>query len=171
MIKEVEYAKSPAFMDKAELKQEIWRLKGLLEKKDLEIKQLKTIAAQGRASIIIDTKWEDRYRKLLTLYKSIKGKKPVPTEYQGEYEKIINSVCSFYGVEMKDLQSKSRKRKFTRPRHVLFFLLYGSGVTLSEIGALFNRDHSTAIHGRDVVINEINTFSNDEQELIKTLCK
>lgn len=171
MLTEVDYGKSPVFMNNAELKKEIWRLKGIIERKESELKQLKTIVTQvQKAEIVIDRKWENRYRKLLTLYKSIKLKKPVPIEYTGDHEQIVNAVCQYYGYALSELQTKSRKRKFVRPRQVLCYLLYGAGVTLSDIGNLIGgRDHSTVIHGRDTVISQFSTFTIGEQNLIKTL--
>lgn len=171
MIKEVEYDKSPVFMDKAELKKEVWRLKGLIEKKENEIKLLRVQANANSQDVkmVIDKKWEGRYRNLLAMYKSVKEKKPMPVEYCGNQEDIVNAVLNYYSVSLENLKSKSRKRKYVRPRHVLFYLLYSAGLTTEDIGRIFNRDHSTVIHGRDVVINEIETFNKGEQELIKIL--
>lgn len=50
-------------------------------------------------------------------------------------------------IEEFQLQSKSRKREIVYKRYYLMNLLYStSGMSLSSIGEMFNRDHSTVIH-------------------------
>jgi len=60
-------------------------------------------------------------------------------------------------IERDALASKSQKQKHVHQRHYLFYLLRDRvGMTLESIGELFNRDHSTVIHG-------INTYKTREE--------
>ena len=95
-------------------------------------------------------------------------------EFYGDAKKLIETVCHFYNIDIKDILKKSRKRRFVKARHICYFCLYYKGMKLSQIATLFNNaelntDHSTVIHGRDKVKDEMNMYPNIEQELIKSL--
>jgi len=44
------------------------------------------------------------------------------------------------------MMSGSRKRTIVLPRMVLMYKLYQTGFTLTEVGAIFGKDHTTVIH-------------------------
>ena len=50
-------------------------------------------------------------------------------------------------IQAEDLNGKSREQFYVYRRHYLCWALYRTNeFTLSQIGALFNRDHSTVLH-------------------------
>lgn len=61
---------------------------------------------------------------------------------------ILDESARYFGLTRDDLGSKSRSRPLTTARHVAMYLLRElSGLSLIKIGELFDRDHSTALHG------------------------
>ena len=59
-------------------------------------------------------------------------------------EKIINDVCSLYGVTREELVSPSRLQSLFFARVMTgYFLARYSQLTLSDIGKIMNRNHST----------------------------
>jgi chromosomal replication initiator protein len=58
----------------------------------------------------------------------------------------IMGVCKDYKITFEDMMSGSRKRVIVLPRMVLMYKLYQTGFTLTEVGAIFNRDHTTVIN-------------------------
>jgi|WetSurMetagenome_2_1015567.scaffolds.fasta_scaffold709205_2 chromosomal replication initiator protein len=72
-------------------------------------------------------------------------------------EMIINTVVAYYGIPMKELASKNRRREFVNARQIAFYLLSKhTSLTYRQIGLLFGgRDHTTVIYG----IKTINKLS------------
>jgi chromosomal replication initiator protein len=63
-------------------------------------------------------------------------------------ETIMDETAKYFGLSRGDLVSKSRSRPLTTARHVAMYLLRElTGLSLIKIGELFDRDHSTALHG------------------------
>ncbi len=61
---------------------------------------------------------------------------------------IMDETAAYFGLEPADLVSKSRSRPLTTARHVAMYLLRElTGLSLIKIGELFERDHTTALHG------------------------
>jgi chromosomal replication initiator protein len=61
---------------------------------------------------------------------------------------IMQITAEYFGLEPDDLVSKSRSRPLTTARHVSMYLLRElTGLSLIKIGELFERDHTTALHG------------------------
>ena len=81
-------------------------------------------------------------------------------------KKVLSAVCSFYDIKVADIKGERRKREFVRPRQILMWLLHKeSGLTLEQVGAfLGGRDHSTVLHGEDMVkslMDSSETFKNE----------
>jgi chromosomal replication initiation ATPase DnaA len=71
---------------------------------------------------------------------------------------IINTVlkvmCHYFDVTKEEVLSKKRHRKIVRARHFfIYFVRLKSKMTLSEIGTVVGRDHTSCTHA----INEINS--------------
>lgn len=65
---------------------------------------------------------------------------------------ISELVGSQFKISMQDMQSKSRKKKFSFPRQVAMYLSRKhTDETLADIGRVFNRDHSTVMHSIKVI--------------------
>ena len=63
-------------------------------------------------------------------------------------ETIMTETADYFGLRREDLVSKSRSRPLTTARHVAMYLMRElTGLSLIKIGELFERDHSTALHG------------------------
>jgi chromosomal replication initiator protein len=61
---------------------------------------------------------------------------------------IMEETAVYFGLEQADLVSKSRSRPLTTARHIAMYLLRElTGLSLIKIGDLFERDHTTALHG------------------------
>ena len=61
---------------------------------------------------------------------------------------ILEETAAYFGLGPDDLGSKSRSRPLTTARHVAMYLLRElTGLSLIKIGELFDRDHTTALHG------------------------
>jgi len=62
------------------------------------------------------------------------------------------TVCSnFWRVSKEDILGSSRKRQIINARHSLrYYLCLSNDLSLAEIGALTDSDHSSVIHSRAV---------------------
>jgi len=58
----------------------------------------------------------------------------------------IVRVCKDYKISVKDIMSSTRRRVVVLPRMVLMYKLYQTGFTMTEVGAIFNRDHTTVLN-------------------------
>lgn len=65
---------------------------------------------------------------------------------------ISELVGSQFKISIQEMQSKSRKKKFSFPRQVAMYLSRKhTEETLADIGKVFNRDHSTVMHSIKVI--------------------
>ncbi|MBO6755442.1 MAG: hypothetical protein JJ902_03895 [Roseibium sp.] len=63
-------------------------------------------------------------------------------------EAIIWTVCEKHGVTLKDLRERCRKRRNTRPRFELCYLLHTElDKSLPSIAELLGIDHTSVLHG------------------------
>ena len=63
-------------------------------------------------------------------------------------DRIVEETARYFGLHRGDLFSKSRSRPLTNARHIAMYLLRElTGLSLIKIGELFDRDHTTAMHG------------------------
>ncbi|TMK68138.1 MAG: chromosomal replication initiator protein DnaA [Actinobacteria bacterium] len=77
---------------------------------------------------------------------------------------ILDETARYYGLSVADLVSKSRSRPLTNARHVAMYLIRETtGMTLPKIGELFDRDHTTALHG----INKIDKNMRDREPVYR----
>lgn len=90
-------------------------------------------------------------------------------EEKSSFDSIINLVAKKYGINQKDILSKSRKRDIIIARNIAIFLTRDIlHYSLKDIGKKFNKDHSTIMYA----INKIdqNLKKNDEfKEIINEL--
>jgi chromosomal replication initiator protein len=77
---------------------------------------------------------------------------------------ILEETARYYALSVGDLTSKSRSRPLTTARHVAMYLVREcTGMSLIKIGELFDRDHSTALHG----INKIDEQMRDREPVYR----
>jgi chromosomal replication initiator protein len=69
---------------------------------------------------------------------------------------IKKTVCKHFKVSMEDLNSKKKNNSIAWPRQVAMYLATElTSLSLPEIGREFNRDHSTVVHAREKLKEEI----------------
>jgi chromosomal replication initiator protein len=88
-------------------------------------------------------------------------------------ETIMTETAKYFGLRREDLISKSRSRPLTTARHIAMYLLRElTGLSLIKIGELFDRDHSTALHGIkriETMMPQRDTTYRQVQELTKKI--
>lgn len=79
-------------------------------------------------------------------------------------EKIVGEICKHYRVSQSQIASKYRGRDIAFVRQLTAEVLrQRTELSLSQIGKIVNRDHTTIIHGKKVVQNSIDTdYRKDE---------
>ena len=72
------------------------------------------------------------------------------------YEYIIETVSIYYDIPIDIMKQKTRKREIVFARQVSFYLgkIY-TNLSLYMLGVFFDQDHSTALHGINVIENLI----------------
>ncbi len=77
---------------------------------------------------------------------------------------ILDETARYYTLSVDDLISKSRSRPLTNARHVAMYLMREcTGLSLIKIGEIFERDHTTALHG----INKIDKNMRDREPVYR----
>ena len=78
-------------------------------------------------------------------------------------ERIIEVVCKYYNVHESDLVGKKRNKEIVDPRQTCMYLITDliPDMPLLSIGRLFGgRDHTTVIHARDKIAENIKSNTN-----------
>ena len=71
---------------------------------------------------------------------------------------IIAEVSRFFGYPETDIRGPSRIRKHVNARNIAMYLIRNiTGLSTVEIGKIFGRDHSTAVHSLDQVDARVKT--------------
>ena len=77
---------------------------------------------------------------------------------------ILEETARYFGVPVDELSGKSRARPIATARHVAMYLVReNTGMSLIKIGELFDRDHSTALHG----INKIDASMREREPVYR----
>lgn len=79
----------------------------------------------------------------------------------------IRELCKeYYGVSETDLKGRNKKKKVSACRHMAIYLvLKYCGYKKTQVGRLFNRDHTSVIHAEKRVKNSLFT----QQDLFNDL--
>lgn len=94
----------------------------------------------------------DLAMEVLSQYADVPGGPDLPT--------IIRLVCESYGLNERQLSSKSRRKECVLGRNTVYYLARKhTELTLEEIGEKFNRRHSTVIKGITSVERELSKES------------
>lgn len=73
-------------------------------------------------------------------------------------EMILNAVAKHFGIKMKDLKGISRVKNFSLPRQIAMYMIRRyTNLGYREIGQIFGKDHSTAVHAHQKIETEIET--------------
>jgi chromosomal replication initiation ATPase DnaA len=89
-----------------------------------------------------------------------------------ELTTILQVCCEAYGVDMRDAESRSRKRGgVMEARQMYCYVAYNKFEhKLANIASIINRDHATALHSIRVVQNYLDTKYPDTTEKYKDIC-
>lgn len=80
---------------------------------------------------------------------------------------IINKVLDATGLTMKQLTGKERYLSLIVARHVSMYMIRDiCGLTTSNIGKIFNRDHTTVMHAISHVLNMVHVGNQQYIKLI-----
>lgn len=73
------------------------------------------------------------------------------------YKEVLDKVCRFFNLNLKDISGPKRQKGLVLPRHIAMYLLSEElGITVQKIGQILGgRDHTTVMHGRDRIKNEL----------------
>jgi len=72
-----------------------------------------------------------------------------------EFDAVVDSVCEYWRADKDKVLGKCRERRYTFPRFFLAHCLREMGMTLTDIGRLLNRDHTTILQQLRVSQNMI----------------
>lgn len=71
----------------------------------------------------------------------------LPRHVRETVDRVLEATAAIYGVEVRDLRSKSQRPCNVRPRQVAMAVLRTLGMSFPVIGkALGGKHHSTALH-------------------------
>ena len=75
--------------------------------------------------------------------------------------RILSEVADYFGLQVDDLLTRSRKKTVAVPRQVaMYLLIHEIGLPPTQVGRLLGgRDHSTVIHGAGKINGEMNEDS------------
>jgi|GEM_PF-6604738 len=80
---------------------------------------------------------------------------------------FLRKVCAVWEVDLEELQKKYRGRRHVAMRQVIYMLLRSNypGMSLSQCGRLFNRDHSVV----SVALQDAKDLLNNGDELLLSI--
>ena len=69
---------------------------------------------------------------------------------------ILETVSSYFNISIKDIFSSSRKQEIVSARQIAIYLISQNlSIPLSAIGNFFNRDHTTIMHAKNKIENDL----------------
>jgi len=84
-------------------------------------------------------------------------------------DKILDAVCCKFSLKRDELIGRKRNKEFVEPRQICIYLMWKKlNIPLTAISKVFNRDHTTAIHARDKIIDLIKT-DEDMKKIVEDL--
>ena len=76
-------------------------------------------------------------------------------------DQVVKATCEYFRVRREDLIGKKKNKEIVVPRQICIYLIcdiLGQSVPLASIGEYFGgRDHTTVMHARDKISEEIKT--------------
>ena len=167
--------KSATQMSVPELKKEVWRLKGIIDRQAEKIETLEKQVSTYTNKWNEETPIEGDYSALKRAYDVLAYKYKLLRTTRSlmpvDDSDIIEQIGNYYGIKRDELMSRSRKMEIVKARNVIFYVLYESGMSLKKIGLILLKDHSTVIHGRDNYIRYSSSYPQSEVDFINGLIK
>ena len=85
-------------------------------------------------------------------------------------EKILGVVSNYYGVSVENMKSKSKTASISNARQTAIYIIRQmTELTSTEIGKIFNRDHSTVLSSIEKVETNIRTINKASGEIKKLI--
>jgi len=85
---------------------------------------------------------------------------------------VLKKVAKYFGVSLEDLLGQSRKKDFALPRHLSMYLLHCEDkFSLTRIGNLFNRDHTSILYAAEKIKKAISKKDPEVEFHIRSLKK
>ncbi|MBI3109601.1 chromosomal replication initiator protein DnaA [Candidatus Daviesbacteria bacterium] len=86
-----------------------------------------------------------------------------------DHKKILDSICAFFNLSLKDLAGPKRQKELVLPRHLAMYILCEElNMTVEKIGQILGgRDHTTVMHGRDRIKQLVNSDREVQRLLIE----
>lgn len=85
---------------------------------------------------------------------------------------IIEMICEQYSVTREQLKNQNRTKDLVFARHLCMYLLYNCvKLKLSQVGQVFNRDHTTVMNAIQKIEDYIETNSLNKREEIHKMVK
>jgi len=79
---------------------------------------------------------------------------------------IETRILQMLNVSIDDLLGHRRFKPFVSARHLIWYLLYNTTeITFQELGARYNRDHTTIIHGVYKIQDHIDSYPDFKLEV------
>ena len=79
------------------------------------------------------------------------------------FEAVVNRVCIQYEVNKKEVLGDRRYQSLVKARSIIINLMIEKyAISLSQLGRLFNMDHSTIIHHRKMKSNGLRFWGADK---------
>lgn len=71
-----------------------------------------------------------------------------------EHKLILETVASYFGIEARFFWHKTRKKEVVEMRHIaIYFIRNYTKMTVTQIGVIFQRDHTSILHAIHQVSN------------------
>ena len=84
--------------------------------------------------------------------------------------KIITTVCKYYGVSVDEIKSKKKTDAVANARHIAIYIIRKlTDKSFKEIGNIFSRDHTTVMASCDRVTTNIKTMIKTESDIKKLI--
>lgn len=152
-------------MDNKELRQEIWRLKGIIDKQSEALRAIKHKVDTQYTESLFNSLIEENKRLRRQLQMQV-------TELPKNPEGILETICAYYDLTLEDIKGTSRKYHIVKGRHIACYVFHSKGLSYSHIGMILgNRDHSTMIHAKQKAVNMMKFFKEDEMKFVLDLIK
>lgn len=88
------------------------------------------------------------------------------SEQENYKERLIKYVCLIYNKTLEDLIKSNRREEYMRPRSLIMYMLRtNTKMKLEDIGAIFNRDHSTVSHAKNRISLDLEPYPFGDPEL------
>ncbi len=104
---------------------------------------------------------------LIVKLNPLAGKNRLAGEFNEEVNPALIDICrvisKYFGVSVRDLKGRSRQRGIVFPRQLLMYLAHESYKhSLKKIGIFLGRDHSTVLHGCQMIEEKLATDTDME---------